>query len=326
MRESPGRSVAMYADAELGRCIRMVSYGSAAAAEKRCPEWTPGIHMGKQRLKHIQAGRLVREILWSAAYPSDSPKVRTAKLKCSSEARQKINDRCSWQKLKLLFAANFSYTDLVITLTYANRYLPKTKADGKKTLKLWIAQMREHRRCRGEDLRYIYCIENKHDEGRVHHHIVINGTSQDYDLIRSLWTWGTDIEIQPLDMWGYEDLAKYMTKEPREYGHPDVGFRSWVPSLNLRKPEAPPAEWVPDCVRLEAPSNAHVLHKEQKDNEWGRYAYIEYLLPEPPKGDKGRPSRAKKRANLFLSGSEPCILSGDKAPKGVRRIANSRDL
>jgi len=282
--------------------------------------------MGKQRLKRIQAGRLVREVLWSAAYQSDPPKVRAAKMKCSSAARQKINDRYSWQKLKMTLAANFSYTDLVVTLTYSDGHLPRNREEARKILKRFLTQLRDYRRCRGKDLLYVYCIEDKHDEGRLHHHLVINGTSQDYDLIRSLWTWGTDIDIQPLEIWGYEELAKYMTKEPREYGRVDLGARTWVPSVNLRKPESPPAEWVPDSVRLEPPANAHVLYKDQQDNEWSRFAYIEYLLPELPIGQRTRPRKSKKCGDLYFSGSEQCILSEKGTEKGERTIAKHRDL
>lgn len=251
--------------------------------------------MGKQRYKQIRAGRLVREALWTAAFPLDSPKARAFKAKCSSAARQRLNDKLSWQKLKMALAANFTYEDLVVTLTYDDAHLPESRAAAGKLLKKFLVQLRAYRRARGGSLSYIYCTEDKHGDGRLHHHLVINGTGEDYPIIYSLWPYGTDLCFEPLDIYGYEELAKYLTKEPREYGHTNVGARTWVPSLNLRKPEVMPAQWVPETVRLAPPPNAYMLRADSFQNEWCSYSYIEYLLPEPPKNARTRPKNKPNR-------------------------------
>ena len=265
--------------------------------------------MGKQRLKRIQAGRLVREVLWSAAYPSDTPKARAEKAKCSSAARQAINDRYSWEKLKMVLAANFSYSDIVATLTYDEDHLPPNILEARKHLKKFLANLREHRRRRGQDLLYVYNIETLHGDGRIHHHLVLNGTGQDYELIRSLWTFGTDLEFSRVETWGYEELAKYLTKEPREYGRNCVGERAWVGSRGLAKPEVSPTEWVNADVRLEAPVNAHVLRTNSFRNEWGSFSYLEYLLPHPPRPRRARPRQGKFQTVSSFSGLEQCILT-----------------
>lgn len=251
--------------------------------------------MAKQKYKRVQAGRLVREVLWTPSFPGDAPKARAEKAKCSSAARQKINDRYSWQKLKTALATNFCGTDLVITLTYDDINLPANRDQAKKFLRKFLSQLRAHRAARNEILFYIYCTEDKHGDARLHHHVVINGTGADYDIIRSLWAYGSNILIEPIDVYGYEELAKYLTKEPREYGHTEVGARTWTPSLNLRKPDAPPAEWVPGNVRLVPPPNAHVLQSESFENSWGSFSYIEYMLPSEPKTTKVRPRQRKKQ-------------------------------
>lgn len=251
--------------------------------------------MAKQRLKRVQAGRLVREALWTPSFPADTPKARAEKAKCSSAARQRINDRYSWQKLKTVLATNFTGTDLVLTLTYDDDHLPPNREAAKKMVRKFLAQLRTYRGARESELLYVYCTEDKHGDARVHHHVVINGTGNDYDIIRSLWVHGVNLLIEPIDVYGYEELAKYLTKEPREYGHTDVGARTWTPSLNLRKPEAPPAEWVPGNVKLVPPVNAHVLSSESFENSWGSFAYIEYMLPATPKAVRARPRRRKKQ-------------------------------
>lgn len=250
--------------------------------------------MAKQRFKRIRAGRLVREALWSAPTPNDTPKARAEKSKCSSAARQRMNDKYSWQKLKMMLAANFSARDIVATLTFDDAHLPPDRAAARKLLKAFFVQLRQQRKADGEMLKYIYCIEDKHGDARLHFHVVLNGTGNDYALIRSLWIYGSDLHFAPIDAWGYEELAKYMTKEPREYGHTEVGARTWVPSLNLVKPEVEPTTWVDGSMRLDVPLGAQPIKREQTENEWGLFMYLEYMLPAPPPKRRTRPRKPEK--------------------------------
>lgn len=277
--------------------------------------------MAKQRLKRIQAGQLVRECLYTATFPHDSQKTRAEKAKFSSAARQALNDRYSYQKLKMMLAANFSYRDIFITLTYDDAHLPANVIVARKNLKKFFAALRTHRRARGQDLKYIYCTETLHDNGRIHHHLVINGTGDDYELIRSLWIWGTNLDFSQLETWGYDDLAKYMTKEPHKYGRNCVGERSWISSRNLAKPDVSPTEWVGADVRLEPPINAHVLYTNAFQNEWGTFHYIEYLLPRPPKQQHVRPKKRKFQTDVSYSDLEQCILGGKGEQKNAKSIA-----
>ena len=266
--------------------------------------------MPKQRLKRIQGGRLVKQALWSAAFPCDTPKARAEKARCTTMARQARNDKAAWEKLKMILASNFDYQDLMITLTYDDNHLPPNIIAARKLLKKFLGQLREYRRCRGDELRYVYVTENVHGDGRIHHHLVINGTGQDYDIIRSLWIYGENLEFSRVESWGYEELAKYLTKEPRKYGRNCVGERMWTPSRNLKKPVVHPTEWVSEDVRLEPPVNAHVLKSHSFKNEWGSFSYLEYLLPDQPKQQRSRPARRKFHTDSFLSDLEPCITYG----------------
>lgn len=266
--------------------------------------------MGKQRLKRIQGGRLVRQALWTAPFPSDSDKARAEKTRCTTMARQALNDKCSWEKLKMILAENFDYRDLVVTLTYDSEHLPPNVLEARKIIKKFLGQLRSHRRCRGEELRYVYVNETVHGDGRIHHHLVVNGTGQDYELLRSLWIWGKNLEFSQIETWGYEELAKYLTKEPREYGRTFVGERMWAASRNLRRPQVQPTEWVSEDVRLEPPVNAHVLKAESFRNEWGSFSYLEYLLPLPPKQQRRRPPRRKFQTASSFSGLEHGITNG----------------
>lgn len=249
--------------------------------------------MAKQRYKKIQGGRLVREVLWTPTFPNDTPKQREAKSRCSTAARKKLNQRCAWKKLMMLLSANFSPADRHVVLTYDDDHLPADGTAARKCMKKFLAALRKHRKARGQELLYIYNVEGRHGQRRLHHHLVINGTGEDYEIIRSLWPYGTEIHFERIDAYGYTGLAQYLTKEAREDGSP-VGARSWVPSLNLQKPEVHPTEWVPEGMRLEPPTGAHILEREGMENEFGRFQYVEYLLPDPPVHQKARPRWKRK--------------------------------
>ncbi len=235
-------------------------------------------------------------VVYTAANPQDEPRARSAKLQMSSAARERLNLKMSWEKLELQLAANFSGRDHHVTLTYREADLPPSREAAVKLLKKFLVQLRACRRPRGETLKYIYVTEDKHGDARLHHHIVINSTGNDYEVIRSLWIYGDDVNIEPIAIPGYTVLAKYLTKEPREYGKTEVGARTWTPSLGLKKPE-PDTGFVPDNMTLTAPPGAIILDRDEKRNGFGEFVYLKYLLPEPPSETPKRyrrPARKKE--------------------------------
>lgn len=243
-----------------------------------------------KRLKTLRAGRLVFGVCYSQALASDTPKARAAKTKCSSEARKRLNFRAAWQKLRLLLCCNFSRGDLFVTLSYDDAHLPKDRKAAKKVVQGFIDKMRAARRADGEDLKYVYVNEEIVDDGkgrRLHHHMILNAGSarRDYELIRSLWTAGDNIEIMRLGEHSlYSDdfleIAQYLCKER----NPDaevynVGDRCWCSSRNLARPEVV-SEVVEDNVTICAPPGSLILDSDHKMNEYGSFDYLVYLLPE----------------------------------------------
>lgn len=244
-----------------------------------------------KRKKMIRAGRMVLGIIYTAPNPRDPEHVRAAKSKVSTAARQRMNFKCSCRKLELLLAANFDTRDIVLTLTYRDTDLPADKAGAVRRIRRFVRQLREERAKNGQCLKYIYVTESKHEHGRWHHHIVINGTGADIEIIRRLWKWGDDIDLEPLDIYGYEGLAQYLTKEPKG-GHKKVGERMWSQSKGLARPEVE-SGWAKDHETLTPPPGVIVLANESQQNEFGSYAYIKYLVPDyTPR--KVRPSRRKR--------------------------------
>lgn len=242
-----------------------------------------------KRIKTMRAGRLVVGVCYSQAVAGDSSKARAAKAKCSSLARRAMNFKAAWQKLRLLLCANFGHGDLWITLSYDDAHLPADRREAKKIMQKFVDRLRMARKRSGEPLKYVYNIEELQEDGsrRLHHHMVLKAGAarEDYELIHSLWSWGSDIEIQPLQenpMYSddFLELAQYMCKErdPAAKVY-NVGDKCWVSSRNLERPKTESCT-VADHVTITAPPGARILDQDHKSNEYGAYDYIVYLLPE----------------------------------------------
>lgn len=232
-------------------------------------------------LREIRAGRLGYAVLYTAPSIADSPKVRAEKCQATSAARQKINLRRSWEQLELLLYENFGRNDFHLTLTYDNDHLPADKEKAVALLKKYFVDIRASRRKRKGDLRYLYVTENKHGEGRIHHHVVLNGTG-DLEELRALWPYG-HIHVQNLRPRDFGHLARYLTKEARDYGK-RLGAKTWVCSRNIRRPKPAKPETVPDLMTLAVPPNADPLEAsggEVRVGEYGTYSYIKYLYRDP---------------------------------------------
>ena len=154
-----------------------------------------------KRLKTITAGRLVSGVCYTVATGRDTEAERTAKRRMSTEAQERINLRRAWQKLELLIAANFGPSDLHVVLTYDDEHLPGDRQAAVRLLRKLLRLLRRHRKARGQDLKYIYITEQLSAEGgRLHHHLLLNGTGEDIEVLRSLWTCG-QVELERLDLW-----------------------------------------------------------------------------------------------------------------------------
>lgn len=257
-----------------------------------------------KRLTRRTAGRLVRAVIYTPVLPIDPDRVRRDKLKVSSEARKRMNLRTSGEKLEIVMAANFEGDDLVVTLTYDDAHLPDSRKSAVSCLQKFLRSLRAQRRQRGEALHYIYVTEDKHGDGRIHHHVVLNATKgkQDFQEIRALWKQGTDTEISTIETQfdGYAAIATYFIKEPLEYGKPEKGKRVWTPSQGLNR-EVVEHEWVSEDMTITPPAGAWVLSYEPVVNGFGSFTYIKYMLPD----------RRKTKKPLGASGSEQCISNGN---------------
>ncbi len=244
--------------------------------------------------KIIHAGALVIEAVYPRMDRRDSERARAAKRKASTEAQKRMNQIYSWQKLELMLAANFRPGDLVVTLTYDDAHLPESRKASELRLKYFRQQLTVHRVMTGQDLVMIWNTEHKHGDGRWHHHTVINATGDDYDLIRRLWIYGSDIEIKPLRVdkeKNYETLARYMCKEEGER----LGQRKWSYTRNARKPEVETFR-VEEDTTVQVPKGATEISVFSDSNQYGSARVIKYLAPGWEKRPTVRARRRRRKA------------------------------
>lgn len=243
--------------------------------------------MGRNAIKTVKAGRLVYAVCYSRALGGESERMRQAKTKVSSAARARLNFKAAWQKLELLLAANFEPDDLFVTLTYDDQHLPPGRDEAIRQMRAYLQRLRRQRKRHGEELRYVYNVEEMPEQPdgprRLHHHMVVN--RGDVEELRSLWPNG-GVHFEHLldgEFDSYEARSRYMVKErqPGEYGR-KTGLRAWVPSRNLKKPEAE-TQLVPEGVVIAPPPGAFVLDRDEKSNGYGMYVYLKYLMPARPK-------------------------------------------
>ncbi len=232
-------------------------------------------------LTTIQAGRITLQTIYTPPTNRDTPNERRERKNASTAARQLINDKRAKKKLELLLAANFDQRDSFVTLTYDDDHLTSRRSEAIRCVQRFIRRLRDSLRRQGRELRYIYTTEEKHGDGRLHHHLVMNLTARDGDLVRSLWAYGKVFEIKRLErdslgMVNYAAIAEYMAKESVE-GRP-VGARMWTCSRNLHRP-ARRTEWVSESAALAVPSGCFKLAEASRWGLWGGYQYLEYYNP-----------------------------------------------
>jgi len=268
-------------------------------------------------IKHIKAGLLHVEVI--GAVPEASPgRRRSGRCRPTSAAQQFYNDKCSWRSAELKLAANFGPKDCVAALTYDDLHLPADRNEANKCIQKLIKDWRKVRKKRGEELRYIYVTEGWHgksageyfgedgrlEDRRLHHHIVFNGVGPgDFEELQSLWQGGGYIRIEPVDVHYYRELAKYLTKEAREFGRPKPGEKVWHPSRNLKEPEVEYIEIPSDSVTLSPPPGAvdYVQFSERNPYGFADCVGARYLLFEdgPPPGYSYTRGRKLKSSNNF---------------------------
>lgn len=230
-----------------------------------------------KRRKTIRAGRLVWDITYTVPRPNASKQERKRIREVTEEQIQRTNANTAQRKLEMLMATNFDEGDLVLTVTYRDADLPDSADVTRKHLGKVFSQMRAYRKARDlPELKYIYILEGRHGDHRPHAHLIINAAGGDLELMRSLWIWGDDIQLNYIRERGYDGWAGYLTKERREASL--NGKKQFVGSRNLARPVTT-YEWVDDGTTVDAPPGAQVLDEGGGRNEIASCRFVKYLMP-----------------------------------------------
>lgn len=228
-----------------------------------------------------RAGQYVDVIVSPVSKGRPDRHERVAARNCSSELRQKLNDKTAAEKFKRVLASNFKPGDMVVTLTYSDDRLPTTPEQAvKQRLKPFISKLRKEYQDLGDPFKYVYVTECRHGEARLHHHIVVPDIPELREIIRKHWAKnGTVTGFNRINSKGYRDWAYYLSKEPRKTGRRYVGLRMWTPSLGLNKPEVTTYE-ISDKDTYEPPAGVVILENRVTQWEWFSGQYVSYYAPE----------------------------------------------
>ena len=243
--------------------------------------------------KVIVAGPLVIEAVYPAPHPKDPGAVRAGKKVLSSEAQKRMNLKYAYQQLEVILAANFPKGSPVYVLSYDEKHLPTTKAEAEKHAKAFIRKVRAERKKRGDILKAVVRTEHEHGDKRFHHHVVLNGTGQDYEEISRLWGRGLALH-KPLQVdkeKNHGTLARYFCKEGRD----KVGKRLWIGTMNLERPK-PETFRVPDDTSILPPSDAITL-EDSGDvvTSYGHFRYIKFIAPGWERQSKPKAKRRRRK-------------------------------
>ncbi len=242
---------------------------------------------GDTKIRQTTAGCIVVVCKMKEQPRRERGQGRAPKAKCSSPGQQRYNQVRRESALELLLAANFPTpgSALVVTLTYDDRHLPKNLKEAQKRLEYFREKINRERKKAGlPPARMIWCTEvNSSASGRWHHHLAIEATGSDYDMIRRCWIYGADIECEKLrvdDEKNHETLARYMSKEKREAQDYNAkpGTQAWSCSRNCKRPEVDVMAVDADR-KIRPPRGATVLLHELKSTEFANYELYKWRLP-----------------------------------------------
>lgn len=272
-----------------------------------------------KRRKTIRAGRLVWDITYTVPRPNASKQERKRIREVTEEQVARTNANTAQRKLEMLMATNFDEGDLVLTVTYRDADLPDSADVTRKHLGKVFSQMRAYRKARGlPDLKYIYVLEGRHGDHRPHAHIVVNATGGDLELMRSLWIWGDDIQLNYIRERGYDGWAGYLTKERREASL--NGKKQFVGSRNLDRPVTTYA-WVDDGTTVDAPPGAQVLDEGGGRNEIASCRFVKYLMPKNTYYN----THATRTRTRVVAGLE-CSITFDTVMEKRKRTGRQRRM
>ena len=169
-----------------------------------------------------------KEIEIYPVYSGSHQKLRGEKAKRSKKSQRELNRKNRIKKIFRLLNANFTGKDYFLTLTYSDRFIPKTVEELEKDYRRVMQKIRKEYNRLGLELKYMSWIEKGVEKGRIHHHIVLSGGLSDPMIFFDKIFKKGFADVKLLRPWynDLKDLAEYFAKDPK-------GKRTFTCSKNL---------------------------------------------------------------------------------------------
>ena len=264
-------------------------------------------------LKTIEAGPMRELVIYTPPTRHDTQQQRAQRSKVTSKAQADTNRKNRVKRLERYIWANFESSDRFITLTYSDEHQPSRRKTARAQLSAALRNIRAAYKLAGYELKYIYTTEDRHGDGRIHHHIIANTIPGDVEILRSLWPFGS-VDVETMAKYGpawAQDRAIYMLKEKKPNG--EQGFTC---SKAMTQPVIK-TEWIDEDCALTAPRGAVILEEGKEVTEWAEYYHLKYLRP--PAQQK-HPHQATAAAGAgILPGRRSSERPGQRQPVNCAR-------
>lgn len=237
------------------------------------PEW----YCVRQR-----AGPLVKECraIRPRLSADDTPFERAEKNKILLPKGDSSVCRTRVDRLELRLAL-YGYEGSHYTLTFDNEHLPDSFKACRKIWKKFLRVLTKWKPGWSRD--YVYLIEGRHGDHRFHIHLVVRDSDFSPAEIRYLWTYGTDVDDEPVLRGphdSYRRLARYFNKEATDGVTIPIGTRTWVCSKSLIAKLPPMEKFRSSTGYIRIPKDARARGTYDTQNEFGVYRYAWYINPQ----------------------------------------------
>lgn len=159
---------------------------------------------------------------------------RQKRMRDTPKAMEKYNNRKRSEKLQMLMILNFD-EGFHVVMDYPKDQRPQTYEEAEKNLTKCLYKVARRLKKKSIPFKYIAVTERGKKAAALHHHIVIEGSSEVTQELMSVW--GNHIKFNRMYKEGaYKDLADYLTKiETKEES--TKGKSKYHRSRNLKEPE-----------------------------------------------------------------------------------------
>lgn len=253
--------------------------------------------MGMYVAKMIVAGEYVLIKKYTPRLYGAPGRKRKKKMRDTPKAMEKYNNRKRAEKLQMLMILNFD-EGFHVVLDYPKDQRPQTYEEAEKNLKKCLYKISRRLKKKGIPFKYIAITERGKRAAALHHHLVIEGSSEITEELMSVW--GNHIKFNRMYKEGaYKDLADYFTKiETKEEN--GKGKSKYHRSRNLKEPEtriAIMAGSIKDDPQV--PKGYELLPETVSNgfNESYRVRYQSYMVKKEDPAPV-RPAREEPKDNL----------------------------